>query len=125
LVAAEGDALSARSRLKSRKEADLNYYHATDAVVSPGDVIRSAAARGHRSRHAETRFYDPTLVYVVDEHADPIRMEQHGSHLYRVRPLGPVRADPERDPGRWPVASEDPAAFSWACDAAIVLHVVY
>ena len=103
----------------------MDYYHATDAVVSPGDVILSAVARGHRSLHAELPYYDPTLVYLVDEHEDLIRMEQHGAHLYRVRPLGAVRPDPERDSARWPVADDDPAAFSWACDAAIVLQVVY
>jgi hypothetical protein len=102
----------------------LNYYHATDALLSPGDLIRSAAARGHRSRHADVRTYDPALVYVVDDNEDLIRTEQHGSHLYRVRPLGLLRADPERDPVRWSVADEDPAAFCWACDAAIVVEVM-
>jgi hypothetical protein len=102
----------------------VNYYHATDAVLSPGEVIRSAAALGYRSRHADVPTYAPTLVYVVDENEDPIRMEQHGAHLYRVRPIGSVRADPERDPARWPLEDDDPAAFSWVCDAAVVEAVV-
>jgi hypothetical protein len=83
-----------------REAPSGRYFHNSDHVFAPGDVIRPAHETGHASRWADHEGYSPKHVYVWHEHGmhdnAEEAFEEHGRHTYEVEPLGHVEDDPEK-----------------------------
>jgi len=114
----------------------MRYFHNTDAILKPGDIVTSAKTRKTPSRWGPNADrYDPSVVYLLDENAGPEHYT-FGYYIYEVMPEGKVSPDPEkgmyldtvpdqlRAEEDWDDEASDPAKFSWITPQARVIRKV-
>jgi hypothetical protein len=81
-------------------EGEGPFYHGTNALLNPGDVVQPASEIGHPGNFSEVegvrnQSYHPTMAYA---HVDPDQAGLYGgdqANVYRVEPTGPIYEDPE------------------------------
>jgi hypothetical protein len=118
-----GDTVGTKSNLTLHTPSPP-FFHATDADLSPGDILTPAHDRGFTGKWADLPDYNASKVYLYDTNAGEYDAEDWGKNIYEVEPIGPVDPDPEYHPEQWDAPEDDPAFGSWVTDNARVVRKV-
>lgn len=87
----------------------VQFYHGSNALLSPDDLITSSAARGTVPEHSDPRTPSQQVYGPDSPYKSPLQSNSYfstnkehaagfGQHLYEVEPVGKSRIDQQDNP---------------------------